>query len=106
MHQEQIKAVIVKSDGDARLVTLPNTLAALQNAVGGYIETLDIGGHVLAIVNEEGVISGLPVNVGFPHFRGDIVLLSSEGDEFIGLTDRQVAIVKSYLRDRGLSLND
>lgn len=42
---------------------IENTLEALQNAVGGYIETLTlIPGKAVMIVNEEGMLLGLTIN--------------------------------------------
>tara|TARA_R110000751_G_scaffold276486_4_gene377356 strand:+ start:2761 stop:3018 length:258 start_codon:yes stop_codon:yes gene_type:complete len=37
-------------------------LSQLQDIVGGYIEVVQIGGGEIAIVNEEGLIYGLPYN--------------------------------------------
>lgn len=37
-------------------------LKQLQDIVGGYIEVVQIGGGEVAIVNEEGLIHGLPYN--------------------------------------------
>ena len=57
--------VIIKRPCDqfGEEATIPNTLKALQEAVGGYIETTPtcLSGLVM-VVNEEGKLMGLPFN--------------------------------------------
>ena len=48
---------------DPEMADIDNTLKALQQAVGGYIETVTLPRTgLVAIVNEEGHLLGLPVN--------------------------------------------
>ena len=42
--------------------TIPNTLKALQEAVGGYIETVTLDNGVVLICNEEGKLRDMPYN--------------------------------------------
>lgn len=53
--------------------TKENELRAFQGAVGGYIEGVYID-DVLAYVNEEGLILGLPCNEFFPWLVGNVVI--------------------------------
>ena len=76
--------VIIKEPGkQARWGWLDNTLPALQEAVGGYIETVTVTTDVVLIVNEEGLLYDLPENrvLGYP-FRGTVVACGVKGDEF------------------------
>ncbi len=58
--------VIRKDPGKPpRLVEIPNTLKALQQAVGGYIETVSFCEDALVICNEEGLLMGLAPNCSF-----------------------------------------
>lgn len=62
-----IKDLIMYADGRHE-ETLPKngtdyTLEELQEIVGGYIEIVPFGMNLL-VVNEEGKLLGLPVNVG------------------------------------------
>lgn len=41
---------------------IPNTLAAMQQLVGGYIEAIGIGNSLYLICNEQGNLLGLPPN--------------------------------------------
>lgn len=56
--------VIIKRPCDqfGEEATIPNTLKALQEAVGGYIETVTLDNGVVLICNEEGRIRGMPYN--------------------------------------------
>ena len=57
-----IKALFIH-DFDIRDGIIPNTLEALQEQVGGYIETVQlVRGHAVMIVNEEGRLLHLTAN--------------------------------------------
>lgn len=83
-----IKAIIKRPEDKWGIVEwIPNTLEALQELVGGYIETVTIR-DVVIVCNEEGAINGLPFNcivhsrrVSYPIF-GTLVALGVNGDEF------------------------
>lgn len=63
---------------------IPNTLEALQAAVGGYIETFTFATDAAVVCNEEGRILGLPYNrnvLGIP-FYGPILIVGVNGEEF------------------------
>lgn len=54
----------IKTDGTIEEVALDkdNSLKQMQDAVGGYIELVRLTDDDVMIVNEEGLIFGLPVN--------------------------------------------
>lgn len=71
-------------DGEVHHKTIQkdNLLQELQDLVGGYIQMVAKGSQAL-IVNEEGLLIGLPVNqsshlFGFGELRGDLVLMNSK----------------------------
>lgn len=79
---------IIRTDGTTDILgdgKRPLTLEELQAAVGGYIEIVPINtqGYTKMIVNEEGLIRGLPVNaiatlhVGHSTIFGDVVLIKN-----------------------------
>ncbi len=74
---------------DIRFEDIPNTLEALQDQVGGYIETVRLATDILAIVNEEGRLIGLPKNRHLTGIVEPMVLVHNEGGdpEFHGLTE-------------------
>lgn len=66
---------------------IPDTLEALQEAVGGRIETVTLTTDSCIICNEEGRLQGLPHNVRFlgVDFCGPILIVGIDGDEFCSL---------------------
>lgn len=81
----KIRVIIKRPDEPVgHYETIPNTLKALQQAVGGYIETVTIGKYLAVICNEEGRIRGLPYNchVCDIGFLGTIIAVGVDGEEF------------------------
>jgi len=86
--------VIIKRPCDqfGEEATIPNTLKALQEAVGGYIETVTLDNGVVLICNEEGKLRDMPYNfthrqmfgaipLQYPIF-GTVIACGADGDEF------------------------
>lgn len=61
-----------------------NTLEALQAEVGGYIEAVSFLSDACLLVNEEGILRGLPYNVNFAGLPlvGTVLMAGVNGDEF------------------------
>ena len=59
-----MKALKIEPGKAPKRIDIDNTLEALQNAVGGYIEVIYLNKQRPAclICNEEGKLSGLPMN--------------------------------------------
>ena len=77
--------VYVKRPGEpARQRVIPNTLEALQQIVGGYIETVTFTSDLVVICNEEGRLINLPFNCEFlgVDFVGTIIFAGRDEDEF------------------------
>lgn len=109
--------VIAKPREAAFKADIKNTLKELQGLVGGHIEVVKLGppliknrfsirylvekigvkiDNVLAIVNEEGKLQGLPVNLYHTYddvLVGTIVLLQDVGEDFAGLEDAQADLL-------------
>ena len=79
-----MKAIIKRVADIARVIDIPNELKSLQNAVGGYIETVPIYDDLVAICNEEGRIMGLPYNFSMRghDFVGTVLFVGVDGEEF------------------------
>ena len=99
MSKESIK-VILKRPGEKAFTTeIPNTLEALQNEVGGYIEVTQPFEDAIIICNEEGRLLGRPPNVryGSVLYVGPIVIAGTErvpdGEEFTDVPDDADGIV-------------
>ena len=92
--------VIRKDPGQPpELVVMENTLEALQQAVGGYIETVSFCEDALVICNEEGLLMGLPYNCDFLgiSFVGSILIVGVDGDEMCSLDDGNAALLLHML---------
>ena len=83
---------IIKEPGKAPVEKeIQNTLRALQEAVGGYIEPVMVEEDLVVICDEEGRLKGKPYNCWFDgiSFVGTIAVVGS-GDE--DLTDCPITL--------------
>lgn len=78
-----MQAIRKKPGCEPELIDIDNTLAALQQEVGGYIETVSIA-DVVIVCKEEGRLCGLPYNCRFVgvDFVGTILVVGRNKDEF------------------------
>lgn len=93
--------VIAKAPNEAPIILeMENTLEALQEAVGGYIETITFASDACIICNEEGHLKGMPFNcklLGID-FVGPILLVGVDGDEFTDLYNPE-AVARLFFGD-------
>ena len=95
--------VIIKEPGQCpRETEIENSLSALQQAVGGYIETVTLAEDCCVICNEEGRLQGLPYNLTFygVSFVGTILFVGVAGDEFADLSEQQVEILLKQMEGK------
>lgn len=79
---------IRKDAGESpKLVQIENSLEALQQAVGGYVETVTFCSDAVLLCDEEGKIKNRPMNVKLfgEEFVGTILIVGVNGDEFTDL---------------------
>lgn len=57
-----MNVICVQVGQDPYLKEIDNTLSAMQNLVGGFIETVTLKQGLVIVCNEEGKILNLPVN--------------------------------------------
>lgn len=80
----EIKVIVKKPGEEPYETTIPNTLEACQDLVGGYIEVFPVATDACIICNEEGLLRDLPFNCivqGNP-FVGPIVFAGIDGEDF------------------------
>ena len=84
---------------------ISHTLESMQALVGGFIQTapnpqLNEQGIEL-IVNEEGLLMGLPPNENlWPFFYvGQAFMVGTDGEDFASLTDYQMRFAKEWLEN-------
>ena len=83
--QKEIKVFVKEPGQPLRERKIPNTLEALQQAVGGYIETFTVATDLVIICNEEGRLINLPYNctiAGGVDFVGTILFVGKKLDRF------------------------
>ena len=94
------RIIVINPDKPPKVLEVPATLKALQEAVGGYIELFAVDGHVNFLCNEEGRLIGMPFNRSIQlsdgaefDIYGPVVLLGGkeETGEFESLTDTDIA---------------
>ena len=99
-----MKVVCVEPDKAAYEMEMPNSLEALQKAVGGYIQAVYPWEDEAALIcNEDGKIAKLPANRSLRYPNGDIydivcgtfLVVGLTEENFGSLTDEQV---KTYIR--------
>lgn len=90
------------------VIDVDNTLEALQEQVGGYIETVTFATDACFICDEEGRLKDKPFNVellGVP-FVGTVLAVGVNGEEFTDLNSAQIGvlmrtIIAAYLAAKG-----
>lgn len=75
------------------IVDVENDLHALQNAVGGHIETVGLKGGGVMIVDEEGMLKQYPHNdlasyISGRHIYGTALIVGVDGEEFDDVPDQ------------------
>ena len=80
MKESVIKVLKVKPHEHPEVYMLKNTLEAMQEAVGGYIDILGLDDNVCILLNDEGKLIGLEGNrrIGSDIIVGDFFVCGSD----------------------------
>lgn len=94
--------IIKKPGEEPKVRTVDNELEVLQGIVGGYIEVVRIATDAVLIVNEEGLIRGLPENRmrGLPTLRGTVIAVGVDDGDFCSLPFTAVPFLLDQMRNR------
>lgn len=78
--------------------SIKNELKALQDTVGGYIETVTLLNGIVVICDKEGRLKGRPHSAYIDgiDFCGSIILAGYEGEEFSDCPLSMEEILKNY----------
>lgn len=93
---KEIKVYVKEPGKPLEARKIPNTLEAMQQTVGGYIETFTVATDLVIVCNEEGRLIGLPYNCtisGGVDFVGTIFFAGKFHDQFC-----DVGVSKEWLR--------
>lgn len=106
---ELIRVMILKAGVDeGRIVEkFPNTLEALQKAVGGYIEAVRVNDSIVIWCNEHGQMMGLNHNFHLYYnggnrgsVAGDVVIVATEYGDNVSLTDEEIDEIQKRFLNR------
>ena len=98
---EQIRVLKVEPGRAPEEVTMPNTLEALQAAVGGDIEAMGLDTDAYLVCNELGKLAGLPANrrVHGETIAGTFLIVGCADGEFCSLSDEDAAYYDQELSE-------
>lgn len=92
--------VLVYVPGKVGLVrTIPETLDAMQNLVGGYIKLARFHAPVVLVCNEEGLKLGLPKNRR--GIRGTFFAVRVRGEKMVSLSGPEINATRTILEPYG-----
>lgn len=88
-----MKILIVEPGNIPYEKEIENTLDAMQEIVGGYIEAVYTDKGDVILLNEKGKILGLQPNRSFGRdiFAGTFFIAGIDGDEFTSISDEKIA---------------
>lgn len=101
-HNSPFIRVLIKRPGEAlRAQVVENTLEALQNLVGGHIESITACTDLAIICNEEGRLLGLPHNMTLlgVDFAGPIAFVGVRGEDFMSITRAGERLVRRLVEE-------
>ena len=100
MKEKEIKVLRVKPHEHPEVYMLKNTLEAMQEAVGGYIDIVGLDDNVCILLNDEGKLIGLEGNrrIGSDIIVGDFFVCGS--DEEGNLTSLSEEALDTYRHQR------
>lgn len=92
--------IVLKEPGEApRAVDIANDLHAMQDAVGGFIETVRLSTEHIIVCNEEGRLLELEPNTF--GICGTFFVCGDAGEEFRELDPDEAETIISLLSERG-----
>lgn len=101
--KEKIRIIYRQPLHTAREMTVDNTLEAVQELVGGYIETVPLNmPGVILVCNEEGKLRGMKPNPypGIPDLVGPWFICGVSGEEFDDVPREFVKLVRAVMTVR------
>ena len=96
----KIKLVVQNPGEISRVVTATNTLEAMQEVIGGYIETVTLPNGLVLVMDEEGRLKGLTENVRCVQYGtivGTVFITAADGEDFRSLTTEEIQSARVWL---------
>ena len=104
-----MKAIKIEPDADIREVEITGTTIEAQNDsiheyLGGYFDIVRMGRDACVLVDDEGLLKGLPINLlammisGYPTLVGTALIVGTrqgdDGDEFCDAPERFIKLAR------------
>lgn len=99
-----VRVLTCKVAETPKVEMIENTLASLQEFVGGFIEVSYAVEGITMIVNEDGKRQNLNPNFiirSFDVVVGNVLFIGSADDDFASISDDEILTVIAYLGDIG-----
>ena len=107
MSDSNLRVLVMEPLAPPCIKEIPNELKDMQAIVDGYIQTIPCENGLVMVVNEEGRLRMLPYNLkadlltSYGPIVGTVFITKAEGEEFVSLTDEDVAsALQNKLKDR------
>lgn len=103
--QKKIKVVAQNPGEISRIVTIPNTLEAMQEVIGGYIETVTLPNGLVLVMDEEGRLKALTENVRCVQYGtivGPVFITADQDEDFRSLTTEEIQAARAWLMDHSI----
>ena len=84
-----MKIALKRPMAAVQLKEIQNTVEDIQAEVGGYFEMVRVSKNLIALVDEEGKMKGLPKNIF--GLVGPIVFVGIRRGQFVSISDRAIA---------------
>jgi hypothetical protein len=99
MKEKEITIIVVEPGKQPEVTKIKNELKPMQEIVGGYIETVGLGGNIILICNEEGLLMNLPANrkVAGNSIVGTFFITKADGEDFTSLTKTEINIIMQLI---------
>lgn len=97
MRENCIKAIYGAPGKAPIFIEVENTLEALQQVVGGHIESVTIEDGVCILCDEDGRMKGLQPTMVYNgiDFVGPVLFVGTKGEEFCSIPDDFVGFLQS-----------
>lgn len=106
----EMTVIIKKPEREPVLSEIEDSLSALQEIVGGYIEHLGFDGgrqisglgRIGMLMDEEGKFKGYAPNFAYygDFIVGTVIFVGEKGCEFVSLSEKQQNVVMNYFTGR------
>lgn len=112
-----MRVIKVRTGYNPEIINIDNTLEAFQQAVGGYIETVNLNGDELVVCNEDGINLKLPINrtlvfktpagnfYNVP-ILGDFVICGTDGEDFCEIEFLRASVLCEQFKKTRINVED